>query len=101
MRSELRFDGAALLTWGIIFGLIVGFVSYRASREKTSASLPLFLMSGVLGGWIGSFLGVSLVTGAYVSQSKMLAGTVIGAIGGAALLTWTMRILKPPRKSDD
>lgn len=82
-----------------IVGAIVGYLAYRAFSNVSSAGPVRFTLVGVVGGWGGAFLGVLLVDDAFRTPGKVFALTVIGAIIGAAALSYVLRILHPAAKN--
>jgi uncharacterized membrane protein YeaQ/YmgE (transglycosylase-associated protein family) len=76
-------------------GLIVGYVSFLAATGKTTAGRLRFLLLGPLGGIFGAFLAMMFVADPLVASGKLSAGVVIGAVAGAAVLTWALRFIHP------
>ena len=78
------------LTW-IIFGFLVGAIAKWIMPGKDGSSFlgNIFLGIGgaMLGGFIGSALGIGTVTG-------FNFGSLMIAVGGALLLIWIVRKLR-------
>jgi uncharacterized membrane protein YeaQ/YmgE (transglycosylase-associated protein family) len=79
-----------IFSW-ILMGLIVGLLAKFIMPGKDPGGLIMTILIGIagafVGGFIGSFLGLGKVTGFNV-------GSILLAIGGAALLLIVYRAIK-------
>ena len=76
------------MIYGIITGLIVGYIASLLQKGKGSGCL-LNLVIGILGGWLGSF-----IFGLFGIESFSWLGDVITGIVGAVILLWILAKIK-------
>jgi uncharacterized membrane protein YeaQ/YmgE (transglycosylase-associated protein family) len=78
-----------ILTW-IVFGLIAGAVAKWVMPGSDPGGWIVTILIGIvgamLGGWIGTMLGIGQVTGFNL-------GSLLIAIGGSVVLLWLYRVV--------
>ena len=88
------------LKWMAAAGGFVGYLSYLAGKEVTSAGLIRFALTGAVGGAIGSALGMQLVLDPLVTRNKVFAAMFIGSAVGAAALCYALRLIQRKESTD-
>ena len=78
-----------------VVGAIVGYIASRAFRNDSTADPLRFTLVGLVGGLGGAFLAVLMVDSPSFNPGPVFTLSVIGAIVGAAVLSYVLRILHP------
>ena len=68
----------------LIIGAIAGFVARALVPGKDAMSVPMTILLGIVGSFVGGFLGY-LVFGKDVNEGALQASGIIGAIIGAVI----------------
>ena len=73
----------------IIIGAIAGFIARALVPGKDSMSIPATILLGIVGSFVGGFIGYALM-GTDSEDGAFQAGGIIGSIVGAilCLLVW-------------
>ena len=77
------------IIWWVIVGLIAGFATGKIMKGEgfgTLTDIVLGIAGALVGGFIMRLLG-------FAGEGGMIY-TILVAIGGAALLTWIVRLIK-------